>query len=232
MDILGEYSAGWWWMIAMNLAFSHYYWVAVIIPIDSYFSEGLKPPTRYTGWIFRIYWVYPYWVNIRIFPLLSHSNIGIFVGWIHRYILEYWVYTHLILFHMYIYISRMDTSMDIPMIYTSIYIHIGWISIYPNVGVGYPIHHYHGHTTWCWWIWRFPARHGANPRARWMVYNGSSHLQMDDDLGVALWLRKLPYIIGCKTMIEWTNVNNICILYIYIYTYSHYICIYIYIWII
>ena len=33
---------GWWWMVAINLAFSHEYWVSIIIPIDdsSYFSEG------------------------------------------------------------------------------------------------------------------------------------------------------------------------------------------------
>ena len=37
-----QMDTAWWWLVAMNLAFSQKYWVDVIIPIDdsSYFSEG------------------------------------------------------------------------------------------------------------------------------------------------------------------------------------------------
>ena len=40
MAIYNGYVTGWWFLVAMNLALSHEYWVSIIIPIDSYFSEG------------------------------------------------------------------------------------------------------------------------------------------------------------------------------------------------
>ena len=41
------WQAGWWWLVAMNLAFSHIYWVSIIIPIDFHIFQrgGEKPPT-------------------------------------------------------------------------------------------------------------------------------------------------------------------------------------------
>ena len=43
-------------------------------------------------------------------------------------------------------------------------------------------------------LWKSPygGFHGHGGTAKWMVSNGKSHLEMDDDLGVALWLRKPP----------------------------------------
>ena len=31
---------------------------------------------------------------------------------------------------------------------------------------------------------------GGSPKSGWMIYKGTSHLEMDDDLAVPLWLRK------------------------------------------
>ena len=50
LDIIGDAPygpSGWWWMVAINLAFSHENigWLSSSQSTKSYFSEGFKPPT-------------------------------------------------------------------------------------------------------------------------------------------------------------------------------------------
>ena len=42
---------------------------------------------------------------------------------------------------------------------------------------------------------RFPARHGGYPNS-WTIYNGKSHLEMDDDWGVALFWETSNFYLG------------------------------------
>ena len=40
--------------------------------------------------------------------------------------------------------------------------------------------------------WGFPERGDTQSGWMWMVHNGKCHLEMDENWGVPLWLRKLP----------------------------------------
>jgi hypothetical protein len=46
------------WLVVWNIVFFHI--LGIIFPTDSYFSEGLKPPTRSGHQLFNGYWGFRY----------------------------------------------------------------------------------------------------------------------------------------------------------------------------